>query len=128
VRIITYLLLFLLFIIHSLLYFSHFQIKFQFWFNFKSSSHYYYIFIHITVLFIKCTMLGRRQRRHPSLEVFAAAAGLTDKTGRDTLRLIGTRRRPATKSSHSAASSSSEAHVRSGPLKRALRGRRALRA
>jgi hypothetical protein len=39
-----------------------------------------------------------------------------DKTGRDTLRLIGTRRRPATKSSHSAASSSSEAHVRSGPL------------
>jgi hypothetical protein len=39
-----------------------------------------------------------------------------DKTGRDTLRLIDTRRRPATKSSHSAASSSSEAHVRSGPL------------
>jgi hypothetical protein len=39
-----------------------------------------------------------------------------DKTGRDTLRLIGTRRRPATKSSHSAASSSSEAHVRSSPL------------
>jgi hypothetical protein len=38
-----------------------------------------------------------------------------DKTGRDTLRLIGTRRRPATTSSHSAASSSSEAHVRSGP-------------
>jgi hypothetical protein len=80
-------------------------------------------------------MLGRRQIRHPSLEVFAAAAGLTDKTGRDTslevfaaaagltdktgrdtLRLIGTRRRPATKSSHNAASSSSEAHVRSGPL------------
>jgi hypothetical protein len=61
-------------------------------------------------------LLGQRQRRHPSLEVFAAAAGLTDKTGRDTLRLIGTRRRPTTKSSHSAASSSSEAHVRSGPL------------
>jgi hypothetical protein len=39
-----------------------------------------------------------------------------DKAGRDTLRLIGTRRRPATKASHSAASSSSEAHVRSGPL------------
>jgi hypothetical protein len=39
-----------------------------------------------------------------------------DKTGRDTLRLIGTRRRPATTSSHSAASTSSEAHVRSGPL------------
>jgi hypothetical protein len=44
------------------------------------------------------------------------AAALTDKAGRDTLRLIGTRRRPATKASHSAASSSSEAHVRSGPL------------
>jgi hypothetical protein len=43
-------------------------------------------------------------------------AGQTDRTGRDTLRSIGTRRRPATKSSHSAASSSSEAHVRSGPL------------
>jgi hypothetical protein len=38
-----------------------------------------------------------------------------DKTGRDTLRLIGTKRRPAMTSSHSAASSSSEAHVRSGP-------------
>jgi hypothetical protein len=39
-----------------------------------------------------------------------------DKAGRDTLRLIGTRGRPATKASHSAASSSSEARVRSGPL------------
>jgi hypothetical protein len=39
-----------------------------------------------------------------------------DKAGMDTLRLIGTRRRPATKAFHSAASSSSEAHVRSGPL------------
>jgi hypothetical protein len=44
------------------------------------------------------------------------AAALTDKAGRDTLRLIGTRRGPATKASLSAASSSSEAHVRSGPL------------
>jgi hypothetical protein len=52
-------------------------------------------------------MLGRRQRRHPSLEVFAASAGPTDKTGRDTLRLSVTRRRQATKSSHCAASSSS---------------------
>jgi hypothetical protein len=33
-------------------------------------------------------MLGRRQRCHPSLEAFAAVAGLTDKTGRDTLRSI----------------------------------------
>jgi hypothetical protein len=39
-----------------------------------------------------------------------------DKAGMDTLRFIGTRRRPATKASYSAASSSSEAHVRSGPL------------
>jgi hypothetical protein len=62
-------------------------------------------------------MLGRRQRRHPSLEVFVDNRWSDrDRAGRDTLRLIGTRRRPATKSSHSAASSSSEAHVRSGPL------------
>jgi hypothetical protein len=39
-----------------------------------------------------------------------------DKAGRDALHLIGTRRRPAMKASHSAASSSSEAHVQSGPL------------
>jgi hypothetical protein len=44
------------------------------------------------------------------------AAALTDKAGRDTLRFIGTRRRLATKASHSAASSSSEVHMRSGPL------------
>jgi hypothetical protein len=50
-------------------------------------------------------MLGRRQRRHPSLEVFADNRWSDrDRAGRDTLRLIGTRRRPATKSSHSAAS------------------------
>jgi hypothetical protein len=61
--------------------------------------------------------LGRRQMCHPSLEVFADNRWPDrDRTGRDTLRLTGTRRRPATKSSHSAASSSSEAHVRSGPL------------
>jgi hypothetical protein len=51
-------------------------------------------------------------RSKPSL----IAAALTDKTGRDTLRSIGTGRRPATKSSLSASSSGSEAHVRSGPL------------
>jgi hypothetical protein len=34
-------------------------------------------------------MLGRRQRRHPSLEAFAAVVGPTEiKTGRDTLRPI----------------------------------------
>jgi hypothetical protein len=42
-------------------------------------------------------MLGRRQRRHPSLEAFAAAAELTETTGRDTLRVYRTRRRLATK-------------------------------
>jgi hypothetical protein len=41
--------------------------------------------------------LGRRQRRHPSLEVFTVAAELTEKTGRDTLRMYRTRRRLATK-------------------------------
>jgi hypothetical protein len=62
-------------------------------------------------------MLGRRQRRHPSLEAFAAVAGLTETKWAGTpFALFGTRRRPATASSHSAASPSSEAHVRSSPL------------
>jgi hypothetical protein len=57
-------------------------------------------------------MLGRRQRRHPSLEAFTAVAGLTETKRVGTpLALFGTRRRPATTSSRSAASSSSEAHV-----------------
>jgi hypothetical protein len=38
------------------------------------------------------------------------------------------RRRPTAKSSHPAASSNMEAHVWSGPLRQALRGRYALRA
>jgi hypothetical protein len=57
-------------------------------------------------------MLGRRQRRRPSLEVFVYNRW----SDRDTLRLTYTRRRPVSKSPHSAASSGSEAHVRSGPL------------
>jgi hypothetical protein len=57
-------------------------------------------------------MLGRRQRRHPLLEAFAAVAGLTEtKRAGTPFTRLGTRRRPATASSHSAASSSSEAHV-----------------
>jgi hypothetical protein len=62
-------------------------------------------------------MLGRRQRRHPSLEAFAAVAGLTEtKRAGTPFALFDTGRRPATASSHSAASPSSEAHARSGPL------------
>jgi hypothetical protein len=57
-------------------------------------------------------LLGRRQRRHPSLEAFAAVAGLMEtKRAGTPFVSFGTRRRPATASSHRAASSSSEAHV-----------------
>jgi hypothetical protein len=57
-------------------------------------------------------LLGRRQRRHPSLEAFADVAGPTEtKRAGIPFALSGTRRRPATSSSHRAASSSSEAHV-----------------
>jgi hypothetical protein len=62
-------------------------------------------------------MLGQRQSRHPPLEVFAAVAGLTEtKQAGTPFARYDTRRGPATRSSHHAASSSSEAHVRSGPL------------
>jgi hypothetical protein len=61
-------------------------------------------------------VLGRRQRRHPSLEAFAAAAELTETKQAGAPFACSApdedRRRRA---SHSAASSSSEAHVRSGP-------------
>jgi hypothetical protein len=74
-------------------------------------------------------MLGRRQRRHPSLEAFAVVAGLTETKRTGTpFACHDIRRRPATRSSHRAASSSSEDHVCSGPSQRALRGRCALRA
>jgi hypothetical protein len=57
-------------------------------------------------------LLGRRQRRHPSLEAFAAVAGLTKtKRAGTPFARFGTRRRPATALSHSAASPSSEAHM-----------------
>jgi hypothetical protein len=62
-------------------------------------------------------LLGRRQRRHPSLKAFAAVTGPTEtKRAGTPFALFGTRRRPATASSHRAASSSSEAHVWSGTL------------
>jgi hypothetical protein len=63
------------------------------------------------------TLLGRRQRRHPSLEAFAAAAELTETKQAGTPFASSApdedwRRR----ASHGAASFSSEAHVQSGPL------------
>jgi hypothetical protein len=58
-------------------------------------------------------LLGRRRRPHPSLEVFAVVVGPTE-----TRQRVGTPlarydigRRPVTRSSHRAASSSMEAHV-----------------
>jgi hypothetical protein len=57
-------------------------------------------------------MLGQRQGRHPSLEAFAAVAGPTEtKRAGTPFACYGTRRRPATQSSHRAASSGSEAHM-----------------
>jgi hypothetical protein len=57
-------------------------------------------------------VLGRRQRRHPSLEAFAAVVGPMEiKRARTPFAPHDIRRRPATRSSHHAASSNSEAHV-----------------
>jgi hypothetical protein len=57
-------------------------------------------------------LLGRRQRRHPSLEAFADVAGLTEtKRAGTPFAPFGTRRRPEATPSRSAASFSSEAHV-----------------
>jgi hypothetical protein len=62
-------------------------------------------------------LLGRRQRRHPSLEAFVVVVGPTEtKRAGTPFPRYDIRRRPATRSSHRAASPSSEAHVRSGPL------------
>jgi hypothetical protein len=59
------------------------------------------------------SLLGRRRRRHPSLGAFVVVVGPTE-----TRQRIGTPfapydigRRPVTRSSHHAASSSMEAHV-----------------
>jgi hypothetical protein len=69
---------------------------------------------HIPTLGEKETrVLGRRRRRHPSLEVFAVVVGPTETRQRAGTPFapydIG--RRPVTRSSHRAASSSMEAHV-----------------
>jgi hypothetical protein len=65
-----------------------------------------------------CKLLGRRRRRDPSLDAFAAFVGPTEtrqRTGSPFVPyVIG--RRPMTRSSHLATSSSMEAHVWSGPL------------
>jgi hypothetical protein len=59
------------------------------------------------------TMLGRRRRRHPSLDAFAVVVGPTETRQRAGTPFapydIG--RRPVTRSSHFATSSSMEAHV-----------------
>jgi hypothetical protein len=61
-------------------------------------------------------MLGRRQRRHPSLEAFAAAAELTEtKQAGTPFACTAPDEDWRRRASHSAASPSSEAHVRSGP-------------
>jgi hypothetical protein len=63
-------------------------------------------------------MLGRRRRRHPSLDAFASLAAPMETRRLADLpfvpRIVG--RRPVMRSSHLAASSKMEAHVRSGPL------------
>jgi hypothetical protein len=62
------------------------------------------------------SVLGRRQRRHPSLKAFAAAAELTEtKQAGTPFACTAPDEDWRRRASHSAASSSSEAHVRSGP-------------
>jgi hypothetical protein len=58
-------------------------------------------------------VLGRRRRRHPSLDAFAVIAGPTETRQRAGSPFVPyvTGRRPATRSSHLATSSSMEAHV-----------------
>jgi hypothetical protein len=58
-------------------------------------------------------VLGRRRRRHPPLEAFVVVVGPTETRQRAKAPFApyDIRRRPATRSSHRAASSSTEAHV-----------------
>jgi hypothetical protein len=58
-------------------------------------------------------MLGRRRRRHPSLEAFAVLAAPTETRQRADSPFVPhvTGRRPVTSSSHLATSSNMEAHV-----------------
>jgi hypothetical protein len=59
------------------------------------------------------TVLGRRRRRHPSLDAFAIVVGPTETRQRagSPFAPYVTGRRPVTRSSHLATSSSMEAHV-----------------
>jgi hypothetical protein len=63
-------------------------------------------------------MLGRRRRRHPSLEAFAVLAAPTETRQRADIPFASyaTGRRPVTRSSHLATPSRMEARVWSGPL------------
>jgi hypothetical protein len=63
-------------------------------------------------------MLGRRRRRHPSLEAFAVVAGPTEtrQRARTPFAPFNIGRRPTTRSSHRAASSSMEAHAVIRPI------------
>jgi hypothetical protein len=58
-------------------------------------------------------VLGRRRRHHPSLEAFAVVVGTTEtrQRARTPFAPYDIRRRPRTRSSHRATSSSMEAHV-----------------
>jgi hypothetical protein len=58
-------------------------------------------------------MLGRRRRRHPSLDAFAVLTGPTETRQRADSPFIPhvTGQRPVTRSSHLATSSGMEAHV-----------------
>jgi hypothetical protein len=75
-------------------------------------------------------LLGRRRRRHPSLEASAVLAAPTVTRQRTDLPFVSyvAGRRPVTRSAHLATSSRLEARLRFGPLWQALRGRCALRA
>jgi hypothetical protein len=72
----------------------------------------------ISNVFLVESLLGRRRRRHPSLEAFAVLAAPTMTRQRADLPFASytAGRRPVTRSSHLATSSRMEARVRSGPL------------
>jgi hypothetical protein len=74
--------------------------------------------VHPISQLVKIQLLGRRRRRHPSLDAFADLAAPTETRRLADLPFVPhvAGRRPVTRSSHLAASSNMEAHVRSGPL------------
>jgi hypothetical protein len=63
-------------------------------------------------------MLGRKRRRHPSLDAFADLAAPLEARRRADLPFVShvAGRKPVTRSSHLVTSSNMEAHVWSGPL------------